>query len=191
MKRLLFPFIVLIALILVGSFVYQAVSGPPKLLQMQEGVVERKSEKSAPKVQSDFSWEALSEEELDDLLKSLQDAPTNRESFSAILAPGESLITEGVEKEPGIFEFSQLTAETLRHDGRELIAISSKRLEVTVGGGQKILSMPRMIVLPGAPVAIESGVKGLDGKMLGGFKLEITAEKVRGGISVNGVMIDH
>jgi len=194
MKRLLFPILVLVVLILVGTFVYQAVSGPPKLLQMPETDEVIAPPAQLPKVKEGFEWSAMDEAELNEMLQSLngdsQD-PVRREEFSIVLAPGESLITDGFEKEPGVFEFSQLSAELKTGDHGEGIFISAKRLEVTVGGSERILSMPRVWVLPGTKASIESGVQAPDGKMLGGFKLEILADSVEGGISLQGVEIEH
>lgn len=197
MKRLLFPLIVLVALILVGTFVFQSVTDPPKLLQMPEqSATPPVTAKPAqlPKVDSGFEWSALDEAELEGMLQSLNGPsaiPVNREEFSAVLAPGESLITEGVEKEPGVFEFSQVSAKTSIFEGSEVIEILTKRVEITVGGEEKILSMPRIITRNGSPASIQSRVVNPDGSIVGGFTLEMKAEPVEGGISLKGTVIEH
>lgn len=194
MKRLLFPLIVVVALILVGTFVFQSVTGPPKLLQMQEKADESTPVAPLPKIEADFDWGGLDEAELNALLEELngsEDQPLHREEFSVVLAEGESLITEGVERGPGVFEFSQMSVKPLNSGGKEMIVISAKRFEISLGGSEKILSKPRVMTQPGVTVSIQSGSMKPSGEMVDGFHLEVDAEPAEGGYLLRGQVITH
>ena len=194
MKKLIFPLVVLIALILVATFVYQSVSGPPKLLQMPEETAIPAPVAALPTIDADFDWGALDEDELNELLEEINGSanqPLHREEFSVVLAEGESVITAGFEREPGVFEFSHLSAKTITLDGEDVIEISAKRFGISVDGSEDVLSAPRIMTRPGVTATIQSGSMNPSGEMVDGFDLEVVAEPVNGGISLMGQVITH
>lgn len=100
-------------------------------------------------------WSEGDLEELQDWAEA-QEAPTLREKktlqFEALLAPGETLVTDVQEVSPGVFQFTQLTPEPGPEEN--LVLIKAQRHFVDLEGNVELLSAPSIILQSGSIGAI-------------------------------------
>ena len=72
--------------------------------------------------------------------------------FEALLAPGETLVTDVQEVSPGVFQFTQLTPEPGPEEN--LVLIKAQRHFVDLEGNVELLSAPSIILQSGSIGAI-------------------------------------
>ncbi|NNE92369.1 MAG: hypothetical protein HKN23_12035 [Verrucomicrobiales bacterium] len=141
-----------------------------------------------PTVEADYDFEDAPEAELRDLVNQLTpETPSeNRRilSFDSIVSEGESLLTEGYEKEPGVFVFTSLTPRLERLDsGKDVVRISMKHFTADVSGNNETLSAPEVVAAPGSMVSVQVGTSESAYSLI----LQVNTEPDANGFRLRGV----
>ncbi len=138
-----------------------------------------------PVVPADTQWDDKSESDLREWeaeIEELFEPGSNAVRFSAVVGEGETLVTEVIEKSPGIFHLTTLTpSRTVSDDtGEETITIRSERLEMTLDGGLDKMIAPAIVLAPGTIGAVSVfSDEGL-------YRMSVSARPVENGIELNG-----
>lgn len=180
---LLLLFLVALCLILVLRFGLRAQQEPeipngnPKTTRVQ-----------FPVKDEDFDWDKVDKEDLKELADWFSEGTPNEErvEFSAVLSPGEEMILDGSEMEPGVFEFSRMKPEIVEDPQvGKAIFIKTQRFTVSIDGSETILTMPAITLKDGAEGTISVGGPGVI------HSIEIQAELDGESIRLSGATIEE
>lgn len=100
--------------------------------------------------------------------------------ISAFIAEGETLITDAIEKEDGVFIFTTITPELSSSPDGDFILTKTKIFEVGLDGRQSIFSAPEVRSGPGKEFSISIGTSDE------GWSLNLEADLASGGFTVLG-----
>ncbi|MEM7602643.1 MAG: hypothetical protein AAF357_14655, partial [Verrucomicrobiota bacterium] len=145
---------------------------------------------SLPVMPADTRWDDKSESVLREWEADLKEllGPSGKASqFSAVVAEGETLVTEVVEKSSGVFHLTTLTPSrsTSKTSGEEIITIQSERLTTTLTGDLDRMTAPTVVLTPHSigSVSVFSD-EGL-------YQMSVSARPVEGGIELRGTVSEQ
>ncbi|MDF1659362.1 MAG: hypothetical protein P1U58_17230 [Verrucomicrobiales bacterium] len=143
-----------------------------------------------PVVPQGIDWGDQNEESLkewENQLSELLEPGSNAVKFSAVVADGETLVSEVIEKSPGVFHLTTLTPTLTfsENTGEKTITIKSERLAMTLGGDLDKMSAPSIIVTPNSI----GSVSVFSDESL--YRMSVSARPVEGGIEINGSVIEE
>lgn len=143
-----------------------------------------------PVVSQDIDWGDQDEESLkewENQITELIEPGSNAVQFSAIVADGDTLVSEVIEMSPGVFHLTTLTPTLSfsEETGEETITIKSERLAMTLGGDLDRMSAPGIVVTPNSM----GSVSVFSDESL--YRMSVSARSVEGGIELSGSVVEE
>ena len=135
-----------------------------------------------PTIKAPIDWSKVDRAEMTEMIDEFEAVKKEtRIKISAFIAEGESLITDAIEEEDGIFVFTSITPELSSSPDGDYITTKTKVFSVALDGSQSVLSAPSVMSGPGQEFMISTGTS--DGR---GWSLKLEADLVPGGFTVSG-----
>ncbi|MEM7010668.1 MAG: hypothetical protein AAF585_04210 [Verrucomicrobiota bacterium] len=117
-------------------------------------------------------------------------AEPQRDDFTVVTAPGEWIVTNGIEKASGEMVFTSMSADPIWDSSYGDISVSIERIEISPNGTVTTVKFPKMLGQSGSPIEFRNIVESTD-QIFGGHSITVVADYEGDDTTLTGSTIEY